>query len=135
MLTLNRKENFPETPYCEDRKVNRDIVSRAVNHVIPQALGIVPSQQRDNHLVPIARPGNAQRSDSGVGLVTQVRHAVEHREESRDPDSNHYPFKINTIAHMRLGNCDLARAVKNGVHGLIKRIELSVAPSLGEMRF
>ena len=134
MFTLNSKQHFPETTRHENDEVDWQIMRRAINHIVPETLWIMPGDKRNDYFMPVARSGQPEVQDSAVRLVTKVRHAVKHREESGDPHRNHHAFEIDTVAHMRLRNRYFTRAVENRVNGFIQCVELAKAPTLIKVR-
>jgi len=102
MSALYREQHFPETANHERRYVYRQKIDHAIPEAIPEAGRIVPGQRHDQCTAPASRVG-ARHFEDGIGLKTQVVHAIEHGWECCQPDGDHDALEVDAIAHMRGG--------------------------------
>ena len=126
------EENFPGDADGEGHDVNRQKIHRALNHVVVQAARVESGQQADQFEAP-ARLCSEQvgmRGEYRVGLVTNVPHAEEHGGERAQPYQNDHALEVETVAHMRGGAGDAGRAVQEGVHRLVKSMQLFIFAAL-----
>ena len=89
-MAANRgKKNFPDTANNKRCHIDRQEVSRAMNHIVPNACGIVASKQTNKHTAQPLLGDHAHIGHNAVGLETNIPHTKKHGWKSRQPNSDH----------------------------------------------
>src|SRR3990167_111542 len=124
MLADRSEQHFPETADDKRRGIHWQEVGRALDKVIPQAVGVEPGQRTDQREAPAFLSSQQLRtvSEDQVGLITGVPHPEKHHREGTQPHSDHHALEVDTVTHVSSGLGYAARAIEESIDSFIEGV-------------
>src|SRR5690606_31935500 len=121
LVAASRGDNdFPDATDKNGDCIEGQKEHLAIPEAIPDTVGIMAGEKADQRAVPVIDRGYPHGSHRGIGLESQVIHAVEHGGEHRQPDGNHHSFEVDAIANMGTVLSDIRGRIKNGVYSFVE---------------